>query len=217
MRISNFHHSLPIDKLPVWAACFVVAILLTATASAQNRRGRQPSQPLPPPVMDRNSDRFTLPENNPQYVEKMVARLNMTNRESDPFGRSQDPDAKPAVVPTTTTQQRITSLPQNISLQQIVSFLKVSTIIPAENRFLINDRSFQVGEILPINYRNKAIKAQILSVSASKIDFRDTESGETASLDLELLPPGMQPGSNISQTPGLFRNDAEAPIILDGP
>lgn len=168
--------------------------------------------------MDRNSDRFILPENHPDYVNKMVPRLSMTRRASDPFGRSQDPDAKPAVIANANPErQRVTSLPQNVPLQQIISLIKVSTIIPTENRFLINDRSFQIGDILPISYKSKSVKVQVTSVSASKIDFRDTVSNETASLEMELLPPGMQPGTNISQTPGLFRTDAEAPIVLDAP
>lgn len=217
MRTPTLHTSASCARLPVWALCLAIATLAVATTSAKQKRGKQAAQPLPAPEIDRNSTRFILPENHADYVNKMLERMSMTKRTSDPFGRAQDPDAAPVVATPDPARQRITSLAQNTPLQQIVSLLKISTIIPNEKRFLVSDRSFQAGDIIPLTYRSKQIKAEVVSVNATQIHFRDSESGETATLDMQLLPPGMQPGTRISEAPGLFRKDKEAPIDLDSP
>lgn len=219
MRFTAFHTSLPAHQLSPRRTCCVLALLLTITASAQGMRNQQPPEPPPAIAKSRHADRFTLPANNPQYVEKMVARLNMTHRAHDPFGRQQDPDAEPPVVAPSHTPQRVTSLPQKPPLKQIITLLKVTTVNTAENHFLVKDRSspYKVGDVLSFNYQSNSWKAQVISLNTSRINFRDPDTGETATLDLGPRPPGMSPGSNISQAPGFIRNDTEAPIVLDSP
>jgi hypothetical protein len=169
--------------------------------------------------MDRNASRFILPENQKQYLDKMLSRMSMTNRSADPFGRSQDPDAAPAIIASPDpARQRLDALQQKVPLQQVVSLLKISTVIPREKRFLLDGgSSFEVGEIVPLTYRGKSVQAQVVSVNSSQISFRDSVSGETATLEMKLLPPGMQPGAAAPGAPGLFRNDKQAPINLDAP
>jgi hypothetical protein len=220
MPIPTLHSTaLPARQLRVCGAWLFIATLIVATASARPKRGKQTPTLLPAPEIDRNASRFILPENQAAYLEKIVARMSMTKRNSDPFGRSQDPDAAPPVVTTPDPARlRITSLPQNVPFQQVVSLLKISTIIPKEKRFIIQGgRSFQVGDTIPLTYRTKPFKAEVVSVTSSHINFRDSQTSETATLEMKMLPPGMRAGTAISEAPGLFRNEKEAPIILDAP
>ncbi len=220
MSLPALHSALPTRKLPVWGACLLMAALLASASHAQRTRGKKaPAQPLPPPVLDRNASRFILPENQQDYLNKMLSRMSMTKRAADPFGRSQDPDAAPAIIANPDpARARMNAIQQKVPLQQVVALLKVSTVIPGEKRFIIRGgRSFQVGDTIPLTYRAKSIKAEVASVNSSQISFRDTVSGETATLEMKLLPPGMEQGAVAPGPPGLFRNDKEAHINLDAP
>jgi hypothetical protein len=227
MSLPTLHNALPARKLPVWGACLVIAALLTAISHAapkaktEKARGKKPTvQPLPPPQMDRNASRFILPENQKAYLDKMLSRMSMTKRSTDPFGRFQNPDAAPAPDNNDTPGTpggRPGPQKQAASLQQLVARLKISTVIPPEKRFLIGSESYRVGETLPIAHHGKTIQVQVVSVASSKITFRNAASGETATLEMNLLPPGMQQGAAAPGPPGLFRNDKKAPINLDAP
>ena len=224
MRILTVR-SCPLRRmLVVWAALLVVGSLATSTAAPAPKkapRGKKPSAPsLPPPEMDRNASRFILPENQATYLEKMRARTSMSKRITDPFGRYQDPDAAPAPVaqPGPGGKNGTRPPPQKIApLQQALANLKVTTIIPGENRFLVGSRSYRKGELIPFKLRGKVMNVEVVSVSSAQIVFRNSETKETATMQINMLPPGMQPGTTLSETPGLFRSQKDAPINLDSP
>lgn len=214
-----------IRHIPAWGGALFLAVCLASSASAAPKapkaaaRGKKAAAPaLAPPEMDRNSSRFLLADNQEAYLERIRGRLSMSKRQSDPFGRSQDPDAEPdrVVLENNPGTTRLTKI-QKVPLSQSLSNLKITTIIPGENRFLANGRSYQKGEEIAFKSRGKVFNVQVMSVSASKVTFRHTETGETAELAIKLLPPGMQPGTKLSDTPGLFRSQKDTPINLDSP
>jgi hypothetical protein len=64
----------------------------------------------------------------------------------------------------------------------------------------------------------KVVKAQVMAVSNTKVDFRNVETGETATLRLLMTPPGMtRPPKDVGPiaVPGLQPTGGDAPIMID--
>jgi hypothetical protein len=149
------------------------------------------------------------------YVESFSAVLSMKDRATDPFGQLQDPDAKPVIKPSiakkTTRVQSIQATP----FSDIIRLIKVTTVMPGEKRFLVETRSFKQGGRIPLGFRGKTINVEITSVSSRQIDLRNLETGETASIKMDLLPVGMTPGTRGITAPGMVPDSPNAPINLD--
>jgi hypothetical protein len=150
------------------------------------------------------------------YVASLSSVFSMKTRATDPFGQLQDPDAKPIVKPTMAkTTKRVTSV-QVTPFSEIIRLIQVTTIMPGERGFLIGTRSFKQGDSFPINFRGRSIKVEVCSVSSRQIDFRNVESGETASIKLNLLPAGMTPGTTGKITaPGMVADHPNSPLEIE--
>jgi hypothetical protein len=148
------------------------------------------------------------------YVASFAAIFPMGKRETDPFGKMQDPDAKPIIKPVfTKTEERV---PEAITpFADIISRIEVTTIMPGEKRFLVGNRSINENDVIPLNYRGRQIKALVAEVSSQRIVFKNMESGETGVRELNLLPVGMTPGNKQIMAPGMMPLDPNAPLILD--
>lgn len=149
------------------------------------------------------------------YVESYAKLLSIRERTSDPFGQLQDPDAKPIVKPTIAKQTRRTTPLQATPFSDIIRLLQVTTIMPKEKRFLVGTRSIRQGDIIPLGFRGKNIKVEVVSVSSQQIEFRNLDNNETASLKLNLLPVGMTPGTHGITAPGMVPDRPNATIELD--
>lgn len=149
------------------------------------------------------------------YVESLSAVFSMRTRATDPFGQYQDPDRPVAPKPTAKDPKPKPKSYTATPFSEIVRLIKVTTIMPGEKRFLLADRSFKQGELLPILFRGRNINAQIVSVGSRQIDFRNMETGETASLRMELLPLGMTPGTKGISAPGMVPARQNTPIELE--
>ncbi len=160
-----------------------------------------------------NSSRFIEPDNRPGFVTEKLAVLSMTSREYDPFGQVQDPEAKPAVVKPTVTR-RPTTL-KRTSYAEIIQRIKINTVIPADKRFLIGTRSFKLGDEIPIMYRGRKTMIEVVKVKSSSVDFKNTETGEVASVKLKLMPAGMSSGKDGFKAPGMVKDNDNAPLQLD--
>jgi hypothetical protein len=150
----------------------------------------------------------------PGHIRKIHSILSIRQRETDPFGKLQDPDAKPIVKPSMTASKRV--VPQATPFVDIINMIKVTTIMPGERRFLIGNRSVTQGESIPLQFRGRNIPVEVVSVTSDRIDFRKIDNGETAELKIKLLPDGMKPGSDGIHAPGMVRDNPDAPIDLDG-
>jgi len=148
------------------------------------------------------------------YIASFAAIFPMSQRETDPFGRLQDPDAKPIIKPVITkTEQRV---PDAITpFADIINRIEVTTIMPGEKRFLVGNRSISENDEIPLNFRGRQIKVLVAEVSSQKIVFKNTESGETGVRQLNLLPVGMSPGNKQIMAPGMVPLDSNAPLNLD--
>jgi hypothetical protein len=159
--------------------------------------------------------RRVSPEDLPGYVRALSSVLSIRSRDTDPFGRIQDPDAKPIIKPTIASSKRIAPI-QATPFSEIVRLIKVTTIMPGERRFLIGNRSVSQGDRIPLAFRGKNIPVEVASVSSNRIQFRNLDNGDTAELSLNMMPPGMTPGNDGIHAPGMVPDNPNAPIDLDG-
>ena len=120
------------------------------------------------------------------------------------------------LVKPTITSRRPTTL-KRTSFDDIVGRIKINTIMPAENRFLIGTRSFKLGDQIPIMYRGRKIMIEVIRVKATKIDFKNNETGEISSVELKLMPAGMSAGSKGFTAPGMVEDKPDTPLQLDSP
>lgn len=149
------------------------------------------------------------------YLASMTAMFLIGSRERDPFGQPQDPDAKPIIKASAPQAVKRVAQIQATPFSDIVGMLVVTTIMPGEKRFLIGTRSVREGEQLPLTLRGRPIRVQVMSVTSREIGFKNLDSGETATRKLDMLPPGMTPGHDGINAPGMTPDRPNAPIELD--
>lgn len=149
------------------------------------------------------------------YINSLTAQLSMKVRTTDPFGQLQDPNAKPVIKSSVAKNTKRQVQVQATPFPDIIKRISVNTIMPRERKFLIGPRTYKQGGTLSIIHRGKTILAQITDVSARQIDFRNSETGETATLRIEALPVGMTPGTNGIVAPGMSPDAVDAPLNLD--
>lgn len=199
----------------------VAALMLACaagSASATAQDAAEPPAPATDPVPVISSmipSRMVGPDELEPYLQFVYPRINIASRKTDPFGQVQDTTQKVEVKKPTLTARRPTRI-KATTFDEIVGRIKVTTIMPAENRFLIGGRSFRLGDEFPINFRGRNHEVKVIGVDSKKIEFKKMDTGETASVKLDMLPPGMQAGSDGLNAPGLQSNDPDAPLKVDG-
>ena len=149
------------------------------------------------------------------YIDSVATVFLIRGRARDPFGQNQDPDAKPVIKASTPLAVRRSAPAQATPFADIVRLLNVTTILPGEKRFLIGSRSFKLGDVMPLIFRNKPIHVLITEVTSRQISFRNQDSGEIAVRKLDMLPAGMIAGSHGISAPGMMPDHSNAPIDLE--
>lgn len=152
------------------------------------------------------------------YIHAVSSTFSMRNREQDPFGRYQDPNYKPKlpVAPRTRGPKKYTPPPVT-PFVDIVGAIQITTIIPGQQRFLVGDRSFRVGDAMSLRTNDgKLLKVYVVAVDSDRVKFRHGVTQETAEQALKMLPGGMQRGGGGSRPPGVIAPDEQAPIDLSG-
>jgi hypothetical protein len=173
----------------------------------------KPDKPSPSPSA--TPSRYVQEEEVEAYVNTLSSIFSIRNRTTDPFGQYQDPDAKPIVKATTNKPKTRATQVQAFPFADIVRLIKVTTIMPGEKRFLVGTRSIKEGDSIPLSFRGRNYKVVVAGVTSRSIVFRNSESGEVASLTLNLLPVGMTPGNGKITAPGMVPENAGAPLELD--
>jgi len=149
------------------------------------------------------------------YIASRAAVFSIRNRAVDPFGLSQDPNAKPIVkkIVQGVPVKRLTALPPT-PLKDIVKLIRVTTIMPGEKKFLVGVREFSESDQFPLLFDGKRMNMKVLEVSSRSILFQNLDNGDTASLETDMLPPGMIAGGDRMQPPGLVSPLANLPLEL---
>jgi hypothetical protein len=175
----------------------------------------QPSQPAPPAsdagASTVEASRYVGADVE-NFVQELLPTLGMANRTTDPFGRLQDPEAKPIVqAPSITNPQ---SEPQ-VPFSEIISLIQINTVMAGDRRFLVGSRTFSQGDQFPLNFRGKQVRIQIIEVSSRQIQFKNLETGEVAAHKLNLLPAGMRAGQNGITAPGMVPSGRDVPLEIE--
>ena len=155
------------------------------------------------------------------YVSTLAVRLSIAKRETDAFGRYQDPDRKvpePKILNNSPNQRQFKAEPP-APFSDIVAMLSVKLVNTAKQQFLIGDRMFKVNDMFPIQLTSngKKYKVQVLSVTKTRIVFRNLETGETGNLGLDMIPAGMRKGNGGIRVPGVQIASEDFPIEVQPP
>lgn len=151
------------------------------------------------------------------YLASRSSILIAGNRDKDPFGHYQDPDAKPIVKPTAAKVATRSAPARATPLEEIVKLLSITTIMPGEKSFLVGTRKVSKGDELPLIFRGKQLRVKVTEVTSHLISFANIESGETGTRTLDMLPPGMRVGNGSEEikAPGMIHDRPDAPIELE--
>jgi hypothetical protein len=149
-----------------------------------------------------------------EYVKAMVATFSIQSRSTDPFGQVQDPAAEAAKPQPVVQTIRSAALPP-VPYSEVVSQIRVTTVIPGEKRFLVGTRSFKTGDRFPLAYRGRNFPSEVVEVSAHRIVMKNVTNSELGIVRLDLLPEGMTKGIQPAIAPGFQKADSSAPLDLD--
>ena len=150
------------------------------------------------------------------YISTYSGKFSIKRRQTDPFGRYQDPDFKapePRIV-SSTAKPSFQKAPPTPFID-VVNAIEVNTVDLAKQRFLVGTREFRKGSVFPVQLPNgKTIRIQVLAVSSTAIRFRNLETAETADRKLEMLPAGMSKGVQTLTAPGMQSTSPDAPLMV---
>jgi hypothetical protein len=222
------HPSSPALQASV-AALLLLGSLPSAAQSAEgfDTSGLVPAEPAPAakpavpaapanPGIDLGPSRFAGDDIQP-YVLALSGRFSIRQRATDPFGRYQDPDYKAPEPPRQLAKNP--NMPYKAapptSFSDIIGAIKVN--MNNKDHFIIEgrDRPYRAKDLITMQLPSgKMVKAQVMAVSATRIDFRNLETGETAPLRLEMIPAGMTKGVGPLNTPGVQPSGTDAPLMI---
>ncbi len=170
----------------------VILPVLISSASAQGNKTVETPVSISTPSRSLGENDLAV------YVESQAASFLIQKQVTDPFGFVQDP-AKAQKTESTDS----VAVVQRTPLSEIVRLISITAIMPRSQSFLMDSRSIKQGDILPLSYKGSKIKAQVTEVSAQKVSFKNTDTGETASRKIDFMPQGMTSGGNLQKPDGL--------------
>lgn len=191
----------------------------SGVAPAEPAPAAKPAEALAPPPAgaDLGPSRYAGEDILP-YVQALSLRFSIRQRATDPFGRYQDPDFKaPAPVRLTnkSATQKYTPAPPT-AFGDIIAGIKVT--MANSQQFIVEgrDRPCKPKDVLSLGLPNgKVVKAEVMTVSNTRIDFRNVETGALATLRLVMTPPGMTKGVGTITAPGMEPTGGDAPIQIE--
>jgi hypothetical protein len=173
-----------------------------------------PAAPAPAVPAELLPSRMISEQDVAAFLRQISTSFSIRKRATDPFGRFQDPDyvpPRPRLINPSPTQRFQPEPPT--AFADIIAAIEVNLVVPDKGRFLIGNRTFKIGDVLPLQLPSgKQVKVEVLAVTATRIDFRNVANNETASRKLAMLPTGMSRGTGNITAPGVQPADSEAPV-----
>lgn len=218
------------------AAVAALLILGSLPSSAQSAEGFDTSgvAPAEPAPAAKPAEKLELPaagtdlgpsryagEDILSYVQALSLRFSIRQRATDPFGRYQDPDFKaPKPMPLASKSPNKTYTPAApTAFTDIIAGIKVTMANKQQVIIEGRDRPCKPKDVISLMLPSgKVVKAQVMTVSNTRVDFRNVETGETATLRLLMTPPGMKRTTKDVgpiAVPGLQPTGGDAPIMID--
>lgn len=152
------------------------------------------------------------------YIEAYSSRFGIKQRQTDVFGRFQDPNyvpAQPVQIAKGNSTKQIFQVPK-VPFSDVVAAIEVNTIDLSKHRFFSSGREFRLNSVLTLRPGSgKLVKAQVIKITSKSISFRNPETGETAIKQMEMMPSGMTRGTDGISAPGMQRTGENAPLEVD--
>jgi hypothetical protein len=148
------------------------------------------------------------------YIQALSSSFSMRTRDTDPFARHQDPNFKP-IQPVISKPNVPKFKKEPITpFSDIIARINVTAVVPAQQTFLVDERSFKVGDRIKLDVgKDKPISIHVVAIAASTVTFRHGVTGEVANLSLKLMPNGMVPTPGIeAHPPGMIPKNIDTPI-----
>ncbi|MGD7654226.1 MAG: hypothetical protein ACQCXQ_13485 [Verrucomicrobiales bacterium] len=193
---------------------------LASQATPATREIEADAEPVasPPDVPDTPNDtpsRYVSEADLDAYVKTVAANFGINKQIIDSFGQYQDPTKRPVIKPKPTKTSKRYQPVKKTPFSQIVRYIKVTTVMPGEKRFLVGTRSMKLGDRFPIQFRGRNINVEVAGVDSTRVRFRNVETGETGDINLNLLPTGMTPGNGGITAPGMVPDNSNAPLQIE--
>lgn len=151
------------------------------------------------------------------YINAYASRFGIKDRQTDVFGRTQDPNFVQPLPQRQNPTGPIRRTPVQVTpFPDVVAAIEVNTIDLSKRRFFVGGREFRLNSVLSLRLgTGKMVKAQVTKITSKSITFRNAETGETAIKQMDMMPAGMSRGTNGIEAPGMQRTGDNAPLEVD--
>lgn len=146
------------------------------------------------------------------YVQAISSSFSMRTRDTDPFARNQDPNFKP-IQPLIAKSKVKKFVKEPITpFSDIVERINITAVMPAQQTFLVGERSFTIGDRIKLDTgKNDPFAIHVVAIASDAVTFRHGTTGETANISLKLMPDGMSRGQAV-HPPGMAPKNSNAPL-----
>lgn len=125
---------------------------------------------------------------------KTVTKLDERERSEDPFGMAMDPEKDlPEIEIPEELEEEDFSIPAT-SLQEALQKLNISGLFPGQQMIIIGAQNLGINDNVVIEYSGVTFSLEIVKISQTEIQLKDTETGEIGSVSTgfgDVLPAGM--------------------------
>jgi hypothetical protein len=146
------------------------------------------------------------------HIRAIASSFSMRTRDTDPFARHQDPNFKP--IQPVIAKSRVPQYKKEpiTPFSDIVERINITAVLPAQQIFLVDERSFTVGDRIKLDIgKDQPIAIHVIEIRADGVTFRHGTTGETADRSLQLIPEGMSRGKTV-HPPGMVPKNSNAPL-----
>ncbi len=146
------------------------------------------------------------------YIRTIASTFSMRTRDTDPFARHQDPNFKP--IQPVIAKSKVPQYKKEVitPFSDIVERINITAVLPAQQIFLVDERSFTIGDRIKLDIgKDNPIAIHVIEIRADGVTFRHGTTGETANRSLQLIPEGMIRGKAV-HPPGMVPKNSNAPL-----
>ena len=143
---------------------------------------------------EKNTFQALESKSQPEKVLKLITEISISQRETGPFGLSQD-----------LTVQKITKTQKRVAASNEFSeaIAKISINVVLGKSFLIGSREIKEGGTFPLVYKGNRYNIKVISVRANQITFKNMDTAEQVIKKMGGLPQGFEKSKGKESFPGV--------------
>lgn len=211
-------------KTPL-TSTLLLALLASPLVRAQSADNFDPAEPAVAKAKIENSGEPADPSelitlasryvgiNLASYTQTLASSFAINSRSTDPFGRSQDPNAKVPEKRRIHVPRTDKPAPETLFVD-IIAAIPVTAVIPSQRSFLSGQRQFHVGDRIKLNIgKPDLLPVHVVAINRNTITFRNGVTNEQVERTLSIMPVGMRRGAN-ERPAGLVPTGSNAPLNI---